>query len=125
MGRKHIVPYGLYVPYLHQRQASQQTGFGEPISRICSKVWVRCSSMIDRQRGEMSSAWHCVQHGSAFGNAHAHALFDRVKVHERYGTSFSNPAAIAQQLSPARRFRTMNHVITTTFLNRSRWSELF
>jgi CRISPR-associated protein Csd2 len=80
---------------------------GRPISPSCSKVWVRCSNMTDRQRGgEMSSRRGIAfKHASALGNAHAHALFERVQVHRKIGDELFEPGS--DRLSnypPARRF---------------------
>jgi CRISPR-associated protein Cas7 len=50
MGRKHIVPYGLYRAHLFvNAKLAERTGSGTVISPTCSRVLVRCSSMIVRR----------------------------------------------------------------------------
>ncbi len=52
MGRKHIVPYGLYRAHMFvNAKLAERTGFGDADSLICSKAWVRCSSMTVRRPG--------------------------------------------------------------------------
>ncbi len=83
MGRKEIVPYGLYAdhgfvsPYL-----AAQTGFSDADLTL---LWEALKSMfeVDRSsaRGEMSSRKLIVfEHESRLGNAPAHALFERLKI---------------------------------------------
>jgi CRISPR-associated protein Csd2 len=83
MGRKEIVPYGLYLchgfvnPFL-----ANQTGFSEADLEL---LWKSLEQMfeLDRSasRGEMSTRKLIVfEHESALGNAPAHKLFDRITV---------------------------------------------
>lgn len=83
MGRKEIVPYGLYMahgfisPFL-----AEQTGFSNDDLAL---LWQSLQMMFEHDRsaarGEMASRKLVVfEHESALGNAPAHALFDRVKV---------------------------------------------
>ena len=66
-------------------------------------------------RGEMSSRRGIAfKHASALGNAHAHALFDRVMVHRKIGDELFEPGSDRlSNYSPARRFAdyevTVNH----------------
>lgn len=83
MGRKHIVPYGLYRAhgFINARLA-ERTGFSEEDLAL---LWQALCNMfeLDRSaaRGMMST--RCViafRHESALGNAPAHKLFERVRV---------------------------------------------
>lgn len=83
MGRKEIVPYGLYElhgfvsPFL-----AAQTKFSDGDLNL---LWAALKGMFEQDRssarGEMSSRRLVVfEHESALGSAPAHALFERVKV---------------------------------------------
>lgn len=87
MGRKHIVPYGLYRVhgYVSAPLASHEkkgTGFSEDDLAL---LWEALCNMFDHDRsaarGEMATRCLTVfRHASALGNAQAQALFDRVTV---------------------------------------------
>ncbi|MBP2275361.1 MULTISPECIES: type I-C CRISPR-associated protein Cas7/Csd2 [Sphingomonas] len=92
MGRKHIVPYGLYrvhgfVSAPLASHPSKGTGFSEADLEL---LWQALCQMFDHDRsaarGEMAKRRLIVfRHQSALGNAQAQSLFDRVKtwrVHE-------------------------------------------
>lgn len=92
MGRKHIVPYGLYrvhgfVSAPLASHPTKGTGFSESDLEL---LWQALTQMFDHDRsaarGEMASRKLIVfRHQSALGNAQAQSLFDRVKtwrVHE-------------------------------------------
>lgn len=92
MGRKHIVPYGLYrahgfVSAPLASDASKGTGFSEDDLEL---LWQALANMFDHDRsaarGEMATRKLIVfRHDSKLGNAQAQSLFDRVKtwrVHE-------------------------------------------
>ncbi len=92
MGRKHIVPYGLYRAhgYVSAPLASHPvkgTGFSDADLEL---LWEALANMFDHDRsaarGEMATRKLIVfRHASALGNAHAQTLFERVKtlrVHE-------------------------------------------
>ncbi len=91
MGRKHIVPYGLYRAhgFISGRLANdgkKGTGFSDEDLAI---FWEALERMFDHDRaaarGEMSARGLIVfKHDSDLGNASAHALFDQVKI-ERVG----------------------------------------
>jgi CRISPR-associated protein Csd2 len=83
MGRKEIVPYGLYFchgfvsPFL-----SAKTGFSEDDLKL---LWDTLKVMFEHDRsaarGEMVSRKLVVfEHESPLGNASAHSLFDRVQI---------------------------------------------
>ena len=86
MGRKHIVPYGLYRVhgYISAPLASHAvkgTGFSEDDLEL---LWQALGNMFDHDRsaarGEMASRKLILfRHQSALGNAQAQSLFDRVK----------------------------------------------
>ncbi|WP_298670758.1 type I-C CRISPR-associated protein Cas7/Csd2 [uncultured Sphingomonas sp.] len=88
MGRKHIVPYGLYRAhgYVSAPLASHPakgTGFSEDDLEL---LWQALGNMFDHDRsaarGEMASRKLILfRHQSALGNAQAQSLFDRVKTH--------------------------------------------
>jgi CRISPR-associated protein Csd2 len=92
MGRKEIVPYGLYVahgfvsPYL-----GADTGFS---SADLDLLWKALTNMFDNDRsaarGEMASRKLVIfEHESMLGNAPAHSLFNRVKITQK---DLSKPA---------------------------------
>ncbi len=83
MGRKHIVPYGLYRAegYVSANFA-QKTGFSE---EDLSLLWDALTNMFDHDhsaaRGKMSARKLVIfKHDSAIGSAPAHVLFDHVQV---------------------------------------------
>lgn len=92
MGRKHIVPYGLYrVHGFINAKLAQKTGFTEGDLALLKEALNRMYD-LDRSaaRGEMA-ARRCIafRHDSDLGNAPAHKLFERIsvnRVHE--GSSY-------------------------------------
>lgn len=83
MGRKSIVPYGLYRCHgFISAPLAGQTGFSEADLAL---FWEALTNMFDHDRsaarGEMASrALVVFKHDSAMGNAPAHKLFDLVTV---------------------------------------------
>ena len=87
MGRKHIVPYGLYrahgyVSACLANDEKKGTGFSESDLEL---LWTALEQMFDHDRsaarGEMTARRLIVfKHGSELGNAPAHRLFDRVTI---------------------------------------------
>jgi CRISPR-associated protein Csd2 len=87
MGRKHIVPYGLYQAhgFISGRLANDSkrgTGFSEADLAL---VWEALANMFDHDRaaarGEMTArALIVFKHDSDLGNAPAHKLLERVTV---------------------------------------------
>jgi len=83
MGRKHIVPYGLYRAHgFVSAKLAERTGFSPDDLDI---LWNALTQMFEHDhsaaRGEMV-ARHLIafKHASALGNAPAHRLFERVSV---------------------------------------------
>ena len=83
MGRKHTVPYGVYVAHgFVSSFLAKQTGFGEDDLEL---VFQALAQMFEHDRsaarGEMSTrGLYVFKHDSELGNAAAHALFERLKV---------------------------------------------
>jgi CRISPR-associated protein Csd2 len=83
MGRKSIVPYGLYRCHgFVSAPLAAQTGFSEDDLNL---LWKSLTNMFDHDRsaarGEMASrALVVFKHDTAIGNAPAHKLFDLVTV---------------------------------------------
>ena len=83
MGRKHVIPYGLYRAHGFVSAAlAPKTGFSQADEDLLLEAIV---SMFEHDRsaarGEMATRKVVgFRHDSRFGNAPAHALFERVKV---------------------------------------------
>ena len=83
MGRKHTVPYGLYRAHgFVSAFLAKQTGFSEGDLELFFKA---LEDMFEHDRsaarGQMSTrGLYVFKHDSELGNAHAHALFDRLGV---------------------------------------------
>ena len=83
MGRKHTVPYGLYRAHgFVSAFLAKQTGFDDADLGL---LWQALEQMFEHDRsaarGQMSTrGLYVFQHESELGNAHAHALFDRLTV---------------------------------------------
>lgn len=81
MGRKHTVPYGLYVAHgFVSAFLAKQTGFGNDDLEL---LWQSLANMFEHDRsaarGEMSTrGLYVFRHSSELGNAHAHDLFKRI-----------------------------------------------
>jgi len=108
MGRKHIVPYGLYRihGYINAKLA-EQTGFSENDLDLVKRALVNMYD-LDRSaaRGEMASR-RCIsfRHDCALGNASAHKLFDRITVHRQHaGETYPAGDQRTDNLPPARSF---------------------
>jgi CRISPR-associated protein Csd2 len=90
MGRKHIVPYGLYRAegYVSAKLANDETkgtGFSEADLDL---LWEALVNMFEHDRsaarGKMATRKLVIfQHGSELGNAPAHKLFELVQVRKR------------------------------------------
>lgn len=83
MGRKHTVPYGLYRAHgFVSAFLARQTGFDDADLAL---LWQALEQMFEHDRsaarGQMSTrGLYVFEHESELGNAHAHALFDRLAV---------------------------------------------
>lgn len=90
MGRKHTVPYGLYVAHgFISAHLANQTGFSETDLEL---LWQSLSNMFEHDRsaarGEMATrGLYVFKHGSKLGNAPAHSLFDRINPHLKEGVT--------------------------------------
>jgi CRISPR-associated protein Csd2 len=112
MGRKHIVPYGLYrahgyisAPLAYDDRKG--TGFSQEDLDL---LFEALGSMFEHDRsaarGEMTTRKLIVfRHGSALGNARAQELFGRVKVLRNHHSLTHAPGDPAlDNVGPARRF---------------------
>lgn len=83
MGRKHIVPYGLYVAHgFISASFAGRTGF---LQADLDLLFEALANMFEHDRsaarGEMTTRRLIVfRHSNALGNAPAHVLFDRVRI---------------------------------------------
>lgn len=112
MGRKHIVPYGLYRAhgYVSAPLAGDDhtgTGFSEEDLEL---LWDALAQMFDHDRsaarGEMAARRLILfRHSSRLGNAPAHELFDRVTVKRIFeGEEYTLGDRRSHNLPPARAF---------------------
>ena len=115
MGRKHTVPYGVYVAHgFVSSFLAKQTGFGDDDLELVFKA---LEQMFEHDRsaarGEMSTrGLYVFKHDSELGNASAHSLFDRLKVQAKeagtvarsfdaYSVSFDGkPVAVGESIAP-------------------------
>lgn len=112
MGRKHIVPYGLYrghgfISACLAGGSGEGTGFSEEDLEV---LWTALEGMFDHDRsaarGEMNARRLVVfRHDSHLGNAAAHRLFDRVSVRRFHdGEEYDPGDRRAHDLPAARAF---------------------
>lgn len=91
MGRKYIVPYGLYVAHgFVSAKFAERTGFSEADLDLLFEA-LKNAFEHDRAaaRGEMATRRLIVfRHENALGNAPAHELFERVQVGRNLGGEF-------------------------------------
>jgi CRISPR-associated protein Csd2 len=94
MGRKHIIPYGLYRAHgFISAKLAERTGFSNDDLEL---FWRALVNMFEHDRsaarGEMSARKLIVfEHESAMGNAPAHVLFDAVQVKPAQADADSAP----------------------------------
>lgn len=110
MGRKHIVPYGLYRAHGYVSAclaggSGKGTGFSEEDVGL---LWAALEQMFDHDRsaarGEMVARRLIVfKHGSALGNAPAHRLFERVTI-KRVSEDREYEPGSRRDLPPARMY---------------------
>ncbi len=108
MGRKHIVPYGLYRGHgFVNAKLAERTGFSEDDLTL---LWTALRDMFDLDRSAargMMAARRLIafRHDSALGNAQAHKLFERVTVERcRGGECLSVGDPRTHNWPPARAF---------------------
>lgn len=83
MGRKHTVPYGLYVAHgFVSSHLAAQTGFSDADLQL---LWESLVNMFEHDRsaarGEMATrGLYVFKHDSQLGNAPAHSLFARIRI---------------------------------------------
>lgn len=83
MGRKHTVPYGLYVVHgFVSSFLAKQTGFSQEDLEL---LWTALGQMFEHDRsaarGEMATrGLYVFKHDSELGNAPAHSLFERIQI---------------------------------------------
>lgn len=88
MGRKHTVPYGLYMAHgFVSSFLAKQTGFSEDDLEL---LWQALAQMFEHDRsaarGEMSTrGLYVFKHDSELGNAPAHALLARIQPKRKEG----------------------------------------
>ena len=88
IGRKHTVPYGLYVGHgFVSSFLAQQSGFSDEDLNL---LWEAFTNMFEHDRsaarGEMATrGLYVFRHDSALGNAPAYSLFSRIAVKIRNG----------------------------------------
>jgi CRISPR-associated protein Csd2 len=88
MGRKHIVPYGLYRAHVFVNASlAARTGFGEEdMAHLLDALRTMFEHDRSAARGEMTSRRVIAfKHASLLGKAAAHSLFDRVHVKRKIG----------------------------------------
>lgn len=94
MGRKHIIPYGLYRAHgFVSAKLAERTGFSDADLDL---FWRALINMFEHDRsaarGEMAARKLVVfKHASAMGNAPAHVLFDAVTVSHAQASADSAP----------------------------------
>jgi len=97
MGRKHIIPYGLYRAHgFVSAKLAERTGFSDADLEL---FWRALINMFEHDRsaarGEMAARKLIVfEHESAMGNAPAHVLFDTIRV--------TRAGADAEEVAPRR-----------------------
>lgn len=90
MGRKHTVPYGLYIAHgFISSHLAAQTGFSDDDLEL---LWESFENMFEHDRsaarGEMTTReLYVFKHTSQLGNAHAHSLFARIQTKLKDGVT--------------------------------------
>ena len=107
MGRKHIVPYGLYVAYgFISAKFAERTGFSPAdLDLLTEALTVMFEHDHSAARGQMSTRKLILfRHDNALGNAPAHQLFDMVKIGRAVDGEYRPIDTRLDNLPPARRF---------------------
>jgi CRISPR-associated protein Csd2 len=90
MGRKHTVPYGLYMAHgFVSSFLAKQTGFSaDDLDLLMQALEQMFEHDRSAARGEMSTrGLYVFKHDSELGNAPAHVLFERIKPHLKDGVT--------------------------------------
>jgi CRISPR-associated protein Csd2 len=107
MGRKHIVPYGLYVSHgFISAKFAERTGFSEADLDL---LFEALTTMFEHDRaaarGEMTTRKLIVfKHENALGNAPAGKLFDLVRIGRSVDGEFREIDERLDNFPPARKF---------------------
>jgi CRISPR-associated protein Csd2 len=108
IGRKYIVPYGLYRAHgFISANLAERTGFSQADLNL---LFEALQNMFEHDRsaarGEMATRkLIAFKHDSALGNAHAQDLFERIKIRRRvHGESHELGDITIDNHPPARRF---------------------
>jgi CRISPR-associated protein Csd2 len=119
MGRKHVVPYGLYLAhgYVNAPLAEKNEGWGEGAGMTeddLALLWTGLRDMFEHDRSASRGAMVArrgiaFKHASKLGNARAHELFERVAVSrvvdgETIGLARPEDRKRLHNLPPARAF---------------------
>ncbi len=107
MGRKYIVPYGLYRSHgFISAKLAERTGFSDAeLDTLREALVAMFEHDHSAARGEMAMRKAIAfKHANALGNAPAHALFDRVKVGRSVDGEFRKIDRRLDNLPPAREF---------------------
>lgn len=107
MGRKHIIPYGLYRAHgFVSAKLAERTGFSQhDLDLLIEALTGMFEHDRSAARGEMATRKLVIfRHTNALGNAPAHRLFERVMVGRDLDGEFREIDARLDNLPPARRF---------------------
>ncbi|MBJ3777939.1 type I-C CRISPR-associated protein Cas7/Csd2 [Acuticoccus mangrovi] len=107
MGRKHIVPYGLYRAHgFVSAKVAEKTGFSEEdLDLLLAALEEMFEHDHSAARGEMATRKLIIfRHDNALGRAPAHALFDRIRIGRAVDGEFREIDARLDNLAPARSF---------------------
>ncbi|MFC3074232.1 type I-C CRISPR-associated protein Cas7/Csd2 [Shinella pollutisoli] len=107
MGRKHIVPYGLYVAHgFISAKFAERTGFSESdLSLLFEALTTMFEHDRSAARGEMATRrLVAFKHDNALGNAPAHVLFERIRIGRNVDGEFRVIDQRLDNLPPARAF---------------------
>ncbi len=108
MGRKYIVPYGLYVAHgFVSASLAKNTSFSsEDLGLLFEAMGTMFEHDRSAARGEMTTQkLVAFRHSSKLGNAPAHKLFECIKIGRQFENKYYEIGAKElQNLSPARKF---------------------
>jgi len=103
MGRKAVLPYGLYMGRgFYSPAFAQQTGVSRDDLEL---FWDALQNMWDLDRSSSRGMMACrglyvFSHDNPLGNAHAHRLFERIQVRKRQGVTAPRSFADYEVLVP-------------------------